>query len=101
MTAMPIMALSAFTMVPLSRTRLGLSLFIPEQLRQDVNNLRDTHVLRLSCRTVEHLNFALGNLLAADVDAERDSHQIGILELDAGPLVAVVEQHVVARLLKF
>ncbi len=44
---------------------------------------------------VDEFDFAFGELLA-DVDAVGDADQVGVLELDAGALVAVVEQDVEA-----
>ena len=44
---------------------------------------------------VDHFDLSFGKFLA-DVDPERDAGQVGVLEFDAGALVAVVEQGIKA-----
>ena len=49
---------------------------------------------------VDQLDLTVGELLA-DVDTKGDADQFSVLELHAGALVAVVEQHVDARGFEF
>src|SRR5205814_5144087 len=44
------------------------------------------------------LDFSFGESLLPDRDSQRQADQIGVLELHAGTLVAIVEQHLDARL---
>jgi hypothetical protein len=49
----------------------------------------DANILTLSSRALNDLDHTFGNLLA-DIDPERDAHQVGIFEFDPRPFVPVV-----------
>ena len=60
---------------------------------QGVHDVGYGDVGGLISEAVEELDLALGELLA-DCDAVRDADEVCVFELDAGALVAVVEEDV-------
>src|SRR5262249_24993302 len=67
------------------------------ELRNALDDLANGHLLRLARRARLQLDASLLQRTGADRDPRGDPDQVRVLELDAGPLVAVVEHRVHAR----
>src|ERR1700684_3511381 len=64
-----------------------------EQLLERFHNRGDPNITHFASRAQNDLHSAFGNLLSYR-DSKRDTDQIGILEFDSRPLIAVVKNHV-------
>ena len=51
---------------------------------------RNLNVSGLASRALNDFDSIVGNLLS-DIDSKRDTNQVGVLELDSWPFVAVIE----------
>src|SRR6185503_19235600 len=65
-----------------------------DELRNTLDDLANRHLLRLFRRAGLQLDASLLQRTWADRHPRGDPNQIGVLELDAGSLVAVVEQRI-------
>lgn len=61
----------------------------PHKLLKMLSYSGDANILGLPCRALNDLDHTFGNLLA-DIDPERDTHQVSVFELDPWPFVPVV-----------
>src|ERR1700722_831968 len=95
MTRNPIVALA----VPMSHNPLsqgpGTTSSRPaEQLRKEFHDRADPNIAHFSSRAQNDFHSTFGNLLSHR-DSKGDTNEIGVLELDSRPFVAVVENQVI------
>src|SRR5215469_871022 len=62
------------------------------KLLEMVVDVGDISILGFACRARNHFDLTFRNLLA-NIDSEGDTDQIGILELNPGTLIAIVQEH--------
>src|SRR6185503_13206135 len=92
-------ATSSTSSPTISRSRTGASAR-SDELRNTLDDFANGHLLRLFRRAGLQLDASLLQRTRADRDPRGDPNQIGILELDARPLVTIVEDGVDAVLLE-
>src|SRR5215831_903881 len=90
---------NALTLPITHAPRLLFSASTSQKLLKILANSADANIGRLACRALDDFYSTVGNFLS-HIDSKGNTDQIGILELDSGPLVAVVDENVMTRGLK-